>query len=471
VRLRATLIATLVVAGALGVTALVLVTALLSSLRSSADAEAQRRAEAAVPYALEMASGPARPLVDSTGTITVADPDIVVMSRSASGPLPTPDRVSVSLTPAESGAPAEAGETVPGSPSYWAGEGYTVASLTVDSPTGALLVQARASLDPTQHALDTLRTVLLPGIPTLLFVVALMTWFGVGRALAPVSAIRSRVAEITATDLHQRVPVPRSRDEIAALARTVNATLDRLEAAVDRHRRFVADAAHELRSPIATLRTRMELAEARGSAVADEALVDIERLQALAADLLLLARLDAAEPVPAEEADLGQVAAEEALAVRPRHEEVRVRLDIAPDVVVDGSPGHLTRLVRNLVDNAVRHARSTVDVRVAADSGRAVLMVRDDGPGIPPEHRESVFDRFTRLDEARARDAGGSGLGLSIARDIAAVHGGTLVVTDDGPGACLRASLPLSGRITSAPPRRRGRGAPKGRLLTGPSRI
>jgi signal transduction histidine kinase len=263
--------------------------------------------------------------------------------------------------------------------------------------------------------------------------------------LKPVSAIRAKMADITAHDLHQRVPEPVSHDEIAALARTVNATLDRLQTAVEQHKRFVADAAHELRSPLAVLRTRLELTAHRTEApvLAAQALTDVDRIQTLTTDLLLLARLDAGEPPRDQEVDLGQVAAEEAARTRPRP-DVTVALDIATDVLVRGSADQLRRLVANLVDNAVRHAATAVTVRVTADDSRAVLEVTDDGPGIPREHREIVFDRFTRLDEARDRDRGGSGLGLAIARDIAVAHHGTLsVATTPDPGACLRAVLPV----------------------------
>ncbi|MEV4248125.1 ATP-binding protein [Streptosporangium canum] len=322
----------------------------------------------------------------------------------------------------------------------WAPAGsFTVATMPVSTVEGVVLVQARASLEPTSAALQTLQGLLIPGIPGLLLLVAALTWLAVGRALAPVSAIRTEMADITASDLHRRVPVPRSRDEIARLAETMNRTLDRLELAVDRHKRFVADAAHELRSPLAILRTRLELAPP--GPLAAEALTDVERIQALTSDLLLLARLDAGEPACHGEVDLGQVAAEEATRSRPRP-EIRVGLEVAADVVVRGSAEELRRLVANLVDNAVRHADSTVTVRLARDGGGAVLDVRDDGPGIPAEHREAVFDRFTRLDEARGRDAGGSGLGLAIARDIAVRHGGSLSVVGGGPGARLRARLP-----------------------------
>ncbi|MFB9676758.1 sensor histidine kinase [Streptosporangium vulgare] len=323
----------------------------------------------------------------------------------------------------------------------WApGDSFALATMPVDTANGTLFVQARASLEPTVDALTALRGLLLPGIPALLLLVAALTWLAVGRALAPVSAIRAEMADITASDLHRRVPVPRSRDEIARLAETMNRTLDRLEQAVSRHKRFVADAAHELRSPLAILRTRLELA--RPGPLAAEALTDVERIQSLTSDLLLLARLDAGEPGCHEEVDLGQVTAEEAARSRPRP-EIRVTLEVAADTVILGSAGQLRRLVANLVDNAVRHASSTVTVRLATDGGEAVLDVLDDGPGIPAEHHEAVFDRFTRLDEARDRDAGGAGLGLAIARDIAVRHGGSLRIAGKDREAWLQARFPV----------------------------
>jgi signal transduction histidine kinase len=409
VRLRATIAATLVVAVALGAITVVLVVVLRGSLTGAADAEAFRRAGIAVE-AVKVGSiataMPAQPTIATKDlgsldeTAFVGDPDIY-LAKTTEAPL-----------------------------AEWAPAGsYAVARQRVTTPAGAAMLYARVPLTGAEQALQTLNGVLLPGVPALLILVAAMTWFSVNRALAPVAAIRAKLAHITARDLHERVPVPRSRDEIAALATTVNGTLDRLEASVETHKTFVADAAHELRSPIATLRARLELAEP--SELTAEALTDVARLQSLAADLLLLARLDAGEPPRATDVDLGQVAMEESLRIS-RRPELDLDLDIEPDVVVRGSRGHLDRLVTNLVDNALRHASTRVVVRVRTDGDQAVLQVHDDGPGIPPEQREAVFDRFTRLDEARARDAGGAGLGLPIARDIALLHDGTLTAEDGG---------------------------------------
>ncbi|GAB2941006.1 sensor histidine kinase [Nonomuraea fastidiosa] len=423
VRVRATAAATLVVALALGMAALVLVVSLRGTLVSSADAEAARRATAAVPYArtLEIPEHSTERIAEPDAKAPAEEPKLVKGAQRAAVP---EEGVAVRFADPDVMVTKEDGaaELVRAS-------GYAVAAVEVTTADGPATLLSRVPLDGVEQALRTVYGALLPGVPALLAVVAAMTWLSVGRALRPVAAIRAKVADITARDLHQRVPVPRSKDEVAALATTVNGTLDRLETAVEQHKRFVADAAHELRSPIATLRARLELAEP--SELTAEALADVERLQSLAADLLMLARLDAGEPLRAAELDLGQVAAEAALRAR-RRPGVRVELDVAPDVVMSGSSAHLDRLVTNLVDNAVRHAASTVKVRVAAEDGAAVLVVSDDGPGIPPDQREAVFGRFTRLDEARARDAGGAGLGLPIARDIAHLHGGSLVYDDSG---------------------------------------
>ncbi|MFI6790793.1 sensor histidine kinase [Nonomuraea sp. NPDC050383] len=448
VRLRATAAATLVVALALGVAAAVLVVTLRGSLEASTDAEAARRAVAAAPRLIQGVKavqtepaevGVAAPLDAKPGVKT--EEKTGVRTEGKPGVRPTEETYEGAEADQPMGDPdvlliGGSGESL--AVTEWAQpRQYAVAALKVATADGTSTVLARASRAGAEEALRALDGALLPGVPALLGVVAAMTWFSVTRALRPVAAIRTKMADITARDLHQRVPVPRSGDEIAALATTVNGTLDRLETAVGTHQRFVADAAHELRSPIATLRARLELAPP--SELTREALADVERLQALAGDLLMLARLDAGEPVRTTSLDLGQVAFEESVR-HGQEKEPRVVVDIEPDVVVRGSRGHLARLVTNLLDNARRHAETAVTVRVRPGDGLAVLEVLDDGPGIAPEHREAVFDRFTRLDEARARDDGGAGLGLPIARDIAGLHGGTLVAIDGG----FRATLPAS---------------------------
>jgi signal transduction histidine kinase len=246
------------------------------------------------------------------------------------------------------------------------------------------------------------------------------------------------------------VPQPRTGDELARLAVTMNATLDRLADAAERQRRFVADAAHELRSPLAGLRNTVEVAIAHGDAADLAALLaTTERLQGLTDDLLLLARLERTAPATGTPVDVAAIA-EELVGER--------RYRVPPDdrfIVLAGEPAlvtgreeELARMLRNLLDNASRYARDRVVVTVARpEPGLVRVEVRDDGPGIPPADRERVFERFARVDEARDRGHGGAGLGLAIARDIAVRHGGSLYAADTTAGACLVAELPQSPRV------------------------
>ncbi|SCD81343.1 Signal transduction histidine kinase [Streptomyces sp. Termitarium-T10T-6] len=323
---------------------------------------------------------------------------------------------------------------------------YRFAAVEATTPDGVTLtVYAGAPLAAEQEAVNTVRGAMLTGLPVLLVVVAGVTWLVTRRALRPVEGIRQEMAAITASeDLARRVPEPDSRDEIAALARTTNETLTVLEASVERQRRFVADASHELRSPIASLRTQLEVAEAHPELLdLPGAVADTVRLQVLAADLLLLARLDAGEKPGSATVELGALVREEV------SQRTRDRIAVAVEVPeggafeVNGSRGQLSRVIGNLLDNAQRHAESSVAVSVAADGRGVRVEVRDDGAGVPEGERERIFERFVRLDDARSRDDGGAGLGLAIARDVAARHGGTLTVhrADEG-GAAFRLWLP-----------------------------
>lgn len=303
------------------------------------------------------------------------------------------------------------------------------------------------------------------GVPVIGLLTGALTQIAAGRALRPVEAIRRHLEEITASSLDQRVPAPDADhdDEIARLARTTNATLDRLEQSSALQRQFVTDAAHELRSPLAGLRAQLESASRRPQgvdwpSVVEGATADVIRLQALAEDLLLLARLDATDAnavggtaVPAADApavDLGALA--EDLVREYRHLpsadglELTLRRDGGTGAVVPGDALQLERLLRNLLDNACRHAAVAVALRLTTDdtTDRVVIDISDDGSGIPPAERDRVFERFVRLDDARARATGGTGLGLPIARVIALRHGGTLTITDRTPGATLRTRLP-----------------------------
>ncbi|MFD7665469.1 sensor histidine kinase [Streptomyces sp. NPDC059788] len=364
-----------------------------------------------------------------------------------------------------------ADRVISGSPAVAAGGSRADVVVVRATPPGGgqvryvYAVTVLSDVDDATHAIG---VALLASAPPLIALAAAIAWAVTGLALRPVTAIRTELAAVSESELDRRVPDPAGGDEIALMARTVNATLDRLEQAVTRQRQFVADASHELRNPIAAVRSRLEVAlaaEARsgaGSGAGAEdpaslehpvraALRDTERLQRIAADLLLLARLDAHAPRAAEPVDLALLAAEEA-AGRPGRGGARLIVAAAEPVPVRGDPVQLERLLTNLVDNALRYAASEVRVVARFQGGpvpRAVLEVVDDGPGIPEADRSQVFERFARLDAARDRETGGTGLGLAIARGIARAHGGDLTVRsrEDGrPGARFVAVLPVPDR-------------------------
>ncbi|MEU6760909.1 HAMP domain-containing sensor histidine kinase [Streptomyces sp. NPDC046853] len=326
-------------------------------------------------------------------------------------------------------------------------EDYRFAAVDVNTETkGDLTVHAGASLATRENAVSTALTSMLIGFPVLLAVIAGVTWLVTRRALRPVDAIRSEMAEITASeDLARRVPEPDTHDEIARLATTTNETLAALQTSVERQRRFVADASHELRSPIASLRTQLEVGAAHPELLdVHGAVEDTVRLQELAADLLLLARLDAGEKPGEGHVDLAALAREE-LSQRTR-DRADVRMDLK-NAEVAGSRSQLARVLGNLVNNAQRHASSHVTVATRSDGGWVVLEVADDGDGVPQGERDRIFERFVRLDDARTRDDGGAGLGLAIARDVAARHGGTLTVREaPGGGALFELRVPAAGR-------------------------
>ncbi len=291
---------------------------------------------------------------------------------------------------------------------------------------------------------------------SLLVAMALIATAGVGwivslsvrRALRPVRVMSAQLAEITGGESDRRVTVPGPNDEVSDLAESVNVTLDRLAEVLGRQRAFVADVTHELRSPLTGLRAQLEVAlehpeDEDWPAVARAALGDADRLQGIVSDLLILAKLGAGVHVDRERVDLGELARAEA---SRRARRVPVEVHAAAGVTVRATPHHLARVLTNLLDNAERHAASRVWVTVAEDGPDAVLEVRDDGSGIAPEDRERIFWRFQRLPEGRARDAAGTGLGLTISRDIARAHGGTLVAAETDEGARFVLRLPLHPR-------------------------
>ncbi|MFE0464303.1 sensor histidine kinase [Kitasatospora sp. NPDC058965] len=319
-----------------------------------------------------------------------------------------------------------------------------ISGLPDQSLTVFVMIDPQEAEQTTAAVTDLLRYL----APAASLCVALTAWLVTGLALRPVESIRRRMAEIGDGAFHERVPVPPARDGIARLAETTNSTLDRLERALTEQRRLVADASHELRSPLAALRNSLEVPlthpeQADWPAVVAGALAETERLQELADDLLLLARTEEAAHLGTVE--LHDLVAEQ-LAERTHAGPLPAyRQDLA-DATVPGREVLVGRVVRNLLDNAARHAAGTVTVRLRAVDGWAELTVADDGPGIPAADRERVFDRFVRLDTARNRATGGAGLGLALVRTIATGLGGTATAAEppSGHGAHLVVRLPLA---------------------------
>ncbi|MFC8829002.1 sensor histidine kinase [Streptomyces sp. NPDC057137] len=291
------------------------------------------------------------------------------------------------------------------------------------------------------------RLLLRAGLVSLVLIAA-VAYFAVRNALRPVEAIRVLTASVTASDPRERVTVPATGHELTALATTINTTLQRLDDAAARQRRFVADAAHELRSPLTTLLASLEIALAYPErtdwpAAATTAARQTRRLQALAEDLLLLARLDTRAPTAAPETvDLTALASRLTEQYPLNDRPLTLTCDSTAPAHTRGNPDELERLLRNLIDNAARHAAHRIQITVRNQDAWVVLTVHDDGPGVPTEDAERIFERFVRLDDARSRDHGGTGLGLAIARDLAHRHQGTLALTPRTLGACFRLRLP-----------------------------
>jgi signal transduction histidine kinase len=338
-----------------------------------------------------------------------------------------------------------------------------VVALVTPSPEGERTVLVAKSVADMARSLHVLRVVLWLAFPPLVLGLAVLAWRGLGAALRPVEVLRLGAEEIASGGAGldggapaDQLPVPASRDEIHRLAVTLNNMLGRLEGARARQREFIADAAHELRSPLASIRTQLEVAQQLGDkndwpAVADDLLLDTQRLSRIVDDLLLLARMSevAARVRRSEPVELGELICR--VARRYPSPPVSVVRPGQP-LWTTGDPDALHRITSNLVDNAVRHARGRVVL--GADPGAAyhLLTVTDDGPGIPVADRERVFERFTRLDDARARDAGGAGLGLAIVRELVRRNGGEVRLEEARPGPGLRVEVRLPAGDPGAAP-------------------
>ena len=326
------------------------------------------------------------------------------------------------------------------------GQSYRMVARTVASVIGPLTIYAVTSLDSAQRAERDLRNWLIIVVPLLVALAAFLISRVVSRALAPVDAMRSEVDRIEAANLSGRVQAGSSDDEIANLGLTLNRMLDRLEQESNRQRLFAAAASHELRSPLSAIRTELEVGLAypdrtEWAKVAEDSLIEVARLEELTRDLRMLTRsrsMQASAALPVELADV--VAAE--VALRRPDNGVRYSTQLTPARIA-ADPDAVVRVVRNLFDNAERHASGEIRVVVSSDAGGITLAVANDGPAIPEDERERIFEPFMRLDEARSLDIGGSGLGLAIARSIMAALGGSIVTIAVEHGVEFRASFPL----------------------------
>ncbi|HEX2894455.1 MAG TPA: HAMP domain-containing sensor histidine kinase [Marmoricola sp.] len=323
----------------------------------------------------------------------------------------------------------------------WSDESYRV---VVAAPIGAQQESVRTAL-----------SLLLIGLPLLVLLVGVATWLLVGRALSPVERMRARVAAIGGARVRERLDVPTTGDEIARLAMTLNEMLARLDHAGQAQRQFVADAGHELRSPLATLNAAVEVARRESDAHAWAELsnvmqAELGRLGRLVDDLLLLATVDERGlKIRHRDVDLDDLVDEQRRRLRT-HPLLTVQVAAEP-TRVRGDRTRLAQLLSNLVDNAARHARSLVRISVRNDGDDAMLIVEDDGPGVPAPQRRQVFERFVRLDDSRGRRSGGSGLGLAIVAEIVRAHEGSVSIGDRPGGGCrVQVRLPVS---TGDPPR------------------
>ncbi len=433
-RARLTVTATLVIVVLVSLAAVVLVWRVDTALRASTDAIVRRQASDIAATSTGSTS-PQLPTSAGTALVQITDASGMVIASSASidgEPLAFPVAVPLS---------GQAVETRTIAVGALDGAPYLVAAVATEG-VPAFQVYVGLPLAEANRSTAELATTLAVGAPLLAVAFAVLIWVMAGRALRPVEMLRRQAADIPLTDLHRRLTVPETGDELERLGATLNNLLDRLDRSLSRQRQFVADAAHELRSPVAAIRSQAEVDDhVNGLSSPSAVAVESARLTHLVDELLALARLDAEPQRRREVLDLDDVVLTEVSLMGRPHGPVIVSSGVTA-VQISGDTGQVSRAVRNLLENAARYARSRVVVTLEAQGGNAVLVVSDDGPGIPESDRSRVLERFTRLEEARTRTTGGVGLGLAIVDEVVAAHGGVLAVEDAAPGARMVVRLP-----------------------------
>lgn len=445
VRVRATAAATLVVAIFLGLGAVVfallqrhqLENAVVDAARQQAHDLASQIASSAPSGALNTGEGD-----QSLVQIVDAQGRVIASSPSVDGEQPI-----VSAQPDVGTTQTLVTDSLP----IGEGSNFVVVAQGARTPDGPATILVAESLELVSESTAIVVGLLVVGYPLVLAAVGGTSYWLVGRALAPVEQLRRRVASIHGTSkATERVPVPDTHDEISRLAETMNAMLDRLHVASQSQRQFVADASHELRSPLATIRAVHEIAALHPEAqewnqAGEEVLSELDRVDRLVADMLLLARADERGiPLTLEEVNLDDILHQEADRLRRVH-SLDVTLHVPP-VRASADRHQLARALRNLTDNAARHCHSRIELRLTEADDSVTIEVIDDGPGIPPADHDRIFERFVRLDQSRARTQGGTGLGLPIAREIAQSLGGTLDLIHSEAGARFAFTIPRATR-------------------------
>jgi signal transduction histidine kinase len=423
IRFRITAVAVLLSAVLLAAVSVIMIWALRRQLTDNVDEGLAQRSDTI-----------ANVVVDFTGTELPGDEDLLVQLVSVDGAVIASSPNLIGASPiAPLGPGVRTIRDVPGR-----SETFRVNTRQIATPAGPRLLIVGINHDDITDPVRILTRLLAVTVPAVVALLGVLTWWLTGRTLRPVETMRAEMAEISETNLGRRLREPATGDEVQRLARTMNQTLDRLEDAVRRQQRLVADASHELRGPLTRMRGELEVDLARPEladpmATQRSVLAEAIGLQRLVEDLLELARSDAsATELQSAPIDIDDIVLREARRLTDRG-RVGIDTTAVSAANVTGDPRQLARAIRNLLDNAERHARAAITVSLEETAGVARLTVSDDGAGIAPEQRDHIFERFTRLDEARTRDAGGSGLGLAITRDIIERHGGTIRLADGTP--------------------------------------
>jgi signal transduction histidine kinase len=439
IRGRTTILAVVVIGLTLVVGAIALEVMLRRSIISNIDSVAEVRAEdiAALARQGQLPAKIEAPADDSAVQVLDAAGNVIASSANVVGRPPVgPPYVG------RNEATSRSADNVGGIPLH-----FRLIAFRSTAPSGPITVYIATSLEPVDDTIVVLRRSLAIGGPLLLLLVSALTWAAVGRSLAPVEAIRAEVADISSRQLDRRVPEPGTGDEIGRLAETMNAMLERLQLASERQRRFVADASHELQTPLAAARTDLEVALAHPHAAewpqtARDLLEENRNMERLVSDLLFIAKADGAAPhTPATPVDLHEVVFAETARLSSSSRAAVDTSGVAGAFVL-GWRDDLARAIRNLLDNASRHARSTVSVSLSQTDGLVRLSVEDDGVGVPADQSDRIFERFARVEDARSRTEGGTGLGLAIVKEIVLRHDGAVWVEPGATGARFMVTLP-----------------------------